>query len=50
MPEIKHREDRLKILNECLRDPHRLYTYETLLSELNRQLALVDVGLLVSAR
>lgn len=42
MPNIKNKEDRLKILNECLRDPRREYTYVTLLAELNRQLAAMD--------
>lgn len=50
MPKIKNKEVRFKILNECLRDPHRLYTYETLLAELNRQLAMSDACLQVSER
>lgn len=50
MPKIKNKEVRFKILNECLRDPHRLYTYESLLAELNRQLAMLDDCLQVSER
>lgn len=42
MPVVKNRQERFKILNECLRDSHRHYTYDSLLEELNRQLLLRD--------
>ena len=43
MPIDKNKQERFRILNECLRDSHKRYTYETLLKEVNRQMEEMDL-------
>ncbi len=43
MPIDKNKQERFSILNECLRDSHKRYHYDTLLEEVNRQLTKRDL-------
>ena len=43
MPIDKNKQEGFSILNECLRDSHKRYHYDTLLEEVNRQLTQRDI-------